>query len=123
MIALDKKDRGIRPIAIGYIWRRLAAKCANTFAVSKIANHLSLLQLGVSVSGGCEAAIHADRRFTEPMRPGEAVTKLDFANAFNSIHRDAMLAAVRKSIPEVFEFCLLSYGTPSSLKFGDYSIS
>ena len=36
LIALDKKGGGIRPIAIGYIWRHLAAKCTNTFAVSKL---------------------------------------------------------------------------------------
>jgi hypothetical protein len=34
LIALEKKTGGIRPIAIGYVWRRLAAKCANTHAVS-----------------------------------------------------------------------------------------
>jgi hypothetical protein len=30
LIALLKKDGGIRPIAVGYVGRRLAAKCAKT---------------------------------------------------------------------------------------------
>ena len=29
LIALSKKDGGVRPIAVGYVLRRLAAKCAN----------------------------------------------------------------------------------------------
>jgi hypothetical protein len=77
----------------------------------------------VSVSGGCEAAIHATRRFTEVLPPGHALVKLDFSNAFNSLHRDAMLSSVRQYIPEIYDFCFLSYGSPSSLKFGPHSIS
>ena len=30
LVALQKKDGGIRPIAVGYTLRRLAAKCANS---------------------------------------------------------------------------------------------
>ena len=33
LIALQKKDGGIRPIAVGYTLRRLAAKCANSYAL------------------------------------------------------------------------------------------
>jgi len=72
---------------------------------------------------GCEAAIHATRRFTESLLSGHAVVKLDFTNAFNSLHRDAMLTAVRNLIPEIYDFCHLSYGFPSSLKFDKYSVS
>jgi len=122
LIALDKKCGGIRPIAIGYVWRRLAAKCANFFAATKLASYFSPLQLGVSVPGGCEAAVHSVRRFTDSLPSNKAIIKLDFANAFNSLHRDAMLSAVREKIPEIYQFCFLSYGSASSLKFGDYVI-
>ena len=122
LIALDKKCGGIRPIAIGYVWRRIAAKCANSFALSKLANYFNPLQLGVSVPGGCEAAVHATRRFTDFLPPGSVVAKLDFTNAFNSLHRDAMLAAVTNFIPEIYEFCFLSYGASSTLKFSEHSI-
>ena len=36
LTALTKKTGGIRPIAVGYYWRRLTAKCANTFATQEI---------------------------------------------------------------------------------------
>jgi len=122
LIALEKKSGGIRPIAIGYTWRRIAAKCANSFACAQTLPLLSPLQLGVAVSGGCEAAIHATRRFVENMPAGHVVAKLDFSNAFNSLHRDAMLESVCRLVPEIYRFCSLSYDKPSLLKFGSHSI-
>ena len=32
LIALEKKSGGVRPKAIGYTRRKIAAKCANTFS-------------------------------------------------------------------------------------------
>ena len=40
MLALRKNSGRIRSIAIGYTWRRLAAKCANRFANSHLADKL-----------------------------------------------------------------------------------
>ena len=97
LMALEKKSGGIRPIAIGYTWRRIAAKCANTHATAILADYLQPIQLGVGTPGGCEAAVHATRRFAKSMPSGHCVVKLDFSNAFNSLHRDAMLAAVKQS--------------------------
>ena len=94
LIALSKKSGGIRPIAVGYTWRRIAAKCANSFAADRLATHFCPRQLGIAVSGGAEAAVHATRRFFESMPTGYAVVKLDFSNAFNSLHRNVMLNAI-----------------------------
>jgi hypothetical protein len=41
LMALSKKSGGIRPIAIGYTWRRLAAKCANKHALTLLAGKLT----------------------------------------------------------------------------------
>lgn len=122
LIALSKKSGGIRPIAVGYTLRRLAAKCANAFASARLATYLYPRQLGIAVSGGSEAAVHAARRFIDSMPAGHAVVKLDFSNAFNSLHRNTMLNAVLQHIPEIYKFCLLSYGEPSILKFNNNSI-
>ena len=35
LIALSKKDGGVRPIYVGYTLRRLAAKCANSHVISR----------------------------------------------------------------------------------------
>ena len=118
LIALQKKTGGVRPIAIGYVWRRLAAKCASRYATIKLVPLLSPLQLGVGVSIGCEAAVHLARRFVESLHGDRAFIKLNFANAFNSLRRDSMLQSVSSELPELFDFCKASYGITSILKFG-----
>jgi len=122
LLALEKKSGGIRPIAVGYTIRRLVAKCANKFAISKMVSSLCPRQLGVGVPGGCEAAIHATRRFIDSMQAGSVVTKLDFSNAFNCLHRDSMLQAVHDKIPELYNFCHLSYSCTSLLSFGSHTV-
>ena len=122
LIALGKKSGGIRPIAVGYTWRRLAAKCANSYAVTSVSSYLSPIQLGAGIPGGCEAAVHATRRFVESMPADHCVVKLDFTNAFNCLNRTRMLTEVSKRIPELYNFCHLAYSSPSSLKFGKWSI-
>jgi len=41
--------------------------------------------VGVGVPRGVKAAVHAAQAFVESMGPFEALVKLDFVNAFNSI--------------------------------------
>ena len=63
LIALNKKSGGIRPIAVGFTLRRLIAKCASRFAAQKLEGYFPPRQLGFGSPGGCEAAVHAVRRF------------------------------------------------------------
>ena len=122
LIALQKKDGGVRPIAVGYTWRRLAAKCANTYAVNKLSAQFAPIQLGVGVPGGAEAAVHATRRYVMSMSNENVLVKLDFENAFNSLRRDCMLEAVAKDMPEIYRFAHASYSCGSVLKFGTHVI-
>ena len=39
---------------------------------------------------------HASRMFLNNLKPSDAIVKLDFSNAFNSIRRDKMLEAVQE---------------------------
>ena len=123
LIALSKKDGGVRPIAVGSVWRRLAAKCANTFAADKVAAYLAPTQLGVGVSGGAEAAAHVGRRYLDRLGSGNVFIKLDFRNAFNTLRRDAMLEAVLREVPEIYNFCNLAYLSHSYLYFHEFLIS
>jgi Reverse transcriptase (RNA-dependent DNA polymerase) len=109
LIALHKKSGGIRPIAVGCTWRRLAAKCANAFACNKFVSLFSPRQVGVAVKGGCEAAVHAIRRYMENMSPDHDMAKLDFYKAFNCLDRGYMLDKIAAVIPEIHKFCCLSY--------------
>ena len=85
LIALRKKEGGVRPIAIGQTLRRLVAKCAGFRVVGAISTTLALQQLGHGIPLGSEAAARAARCYLENMSPGQAVIKLDFKNAFNCL--------------------------------------
>ena len=57
------------------------------------------------------------------MPADHAIVKLDFSNAFNSLHRDVMLTAVAESVPEIYKLCHLSYDSSSTLSFNNHTIS
>ncbi len=122
LFALQKKSGGVRPIAIGYTWRRLAAKCANNYAISQLGDTLLPTQLGVATPGGCEAAVHATRRYMATMPDDSVLVKLDFSNAFNCLRRDRMLKTIADQMPGLYRFCWLSYGNATALRFGDCTI-
>src|SRR6218665_3822522 len=114
---------GLRPIAIGYTLRRVAAKCANRYAVNKLAPFFAPLQVCIATPAGCEAAVHAARKYVTAMPQDHVFVKLDFSNAFNSLHRDVMLQSAYTVIPEIYSFVHQSYSSASMLKFGSFSIS
>ena len=122
-ILFGGEQKQIRPIAIGYFWRRLAAKCANKHAINRLQDYFSPLQLGVGVPGGCEAAFHSVRRFLDGMPIDWGLVKIDFCNAFNSISAKVMLEAVGLHLPKLYRFCHMSYVMHSSLLFGEFLIS
>jgi Reverse transcriptase (RNA-dependent DNA polymerase) len=122
LIALSKKSGGLRPIVIGYAWRRLAAKCANRYALSRLESFFAPLQVGVAAPGGGEAAVHAARSFVTNMTEDQIFVKLDFANAFNTLRRDIMLQAVHDTIPEIYAFIHQAYSAESQLQFGSFVV-
>ena len=65
LTALRKKDGDIRPIAVGNVFRRLASKIAAKRVTPELLRQLPPVQLGVGVSGVCEAAAHAVRAFVQ----------------------------------------------------------
>jgi len=70
------------------------SKCTNTHGVNHLKSFLKPRQLGVGTPGGCEAAIYAARRYLESLLSNHVMVKLDFANAFNSLHRHDMLTSM-----------------------------
>ena len=62
-------------------------------------------QVGCGTRGGAEAAVHAARCFVDEVQlESRVLLKLDFRNAFNTIHRHVLLQLVRESLPEYFPF-------------------
>jgi len=120
LLAIAKKGGGVRPIAVGYVWRRLAAKVACQHVKERSFALLAPRQLGFAVKGGAEAAAHATRRFLQNMQPGEVFVKIDFKNAFNTIRRDNILESVSQHFPELLDFASSSLSSPSDLQFGNH---
>ena len=61
LIALEKKEGGVRSIAVGCTLRRLVAKIAGFRVLENMATLLASRQLGYGIRGGAEATVHAAR--------------------------------------------------------------
>lgn len=124
LCALNKKDGGIRPIAIGLSIRRLVSKLACCHANEVIGEYFSGKQVGFGVKQGCEAAIHATRSYvSNPLNESKVCLKVDYRNAFNSSERDVMLNEVKMRTPLLFKYFWQSYSRPSVLSYNSNFIS
>ena len=119
LITLEKKDGGVRPTAVGCTLCHLVAKCAGNSIMQAMAELLGPKQLGYGISRGAEAAVHATQVYLHNLQPQHFILKLDFRNAFNCLHRDKMLMAVREMVPELFLLIHSVYSSPSCLFFGE----
>ena len=121
LLAIGKKDGGVRPIAVGFVWRRLAAKVACRHITERCANLFSPRQLGVGIPGGAEAAVHATRIFLDNLQPGNILLKIDFQNAFNTVRRDVILEEIKEVFPELLPFA--DSTTCTCIRFNIWRIS
>ena len=90
LLDINKKNGGLRPIAVGEVLCHLVSKCLAIATCPTALSLLFLLQLGVGVKGGCEAIIHASSHLmltTSTHHPWSLL--LDFSNAFNNISLEA----------------------------------
>ena len=110
---------GVQPIAVGCTLHHLVVKVVSRLVRDKMASLLGSRHLGIRVRGGAEAAVHAVRRILSKTAADHAVMKLDFQNAFNSIHGDKMLEATQDLASEIFPFVHTPYSSPSYLHLGD----
>jgi hypothetical protein len=124
LCALNKKDGGLRSIAIGNCLRKLTSKLACFQSRNIVNSYLSPHQLGVATKLGCEAAIHTTRTFVNnDQNRGKVLLKLDFKNAFNSVERDCILKEVQCHTPLLYPYLYQCYRNPSTLFFGNHLIS
>lgn len=93
LIALDKGkgDGSVRPIACADAVYRYAMR--TLLARVDVDSIVPRWQLGVGVSGGVDAVVHALR---QRLRLGWRVVELDFKNAFNCLSRRRMIAALER---------------------------
>ncbi|CAI7805694.1 unnamed protein product [Closterium sp. NIES-54] len=115
LIALAKPEGGARPIAIGECLIRLAAKAALSVIGEAAREFFLPLQFGVAVPSGAEAIIHTVRAFTD-IRPDTLILQTDLSNTFNSISRQAIVAALQDdALQPLLPLVQLTYGNLSLL--------
>lgn len=118
---LLKPDNGIRPIAVGAIWRRLVSKVAMHKVKKKMAAYLEDFQFGVGIPNGAEAVLHSANRYLNSFHSDGAMAMLtvDFSNAFNLVDRTALLREVSLRCPSIAPWVQFLYAQPARLYVGD----
>ena len=85
LVAIPKADGGIRPVAVGEMFLKLA----EVVMLQKYERSLGTLfapwQYRVSQKSGCESIVH---QLQESYMKGEKILSIDLCNAFNSPYRD-----------------------------------
>ncbi|KAI3718009.1 hypothetical protein L1987_69986 [Smallanthus sonchifolius] len=88
-----KPDNGIRPIAIGAIWRRLVSKVDMRGVGKEMAKYLCDFQFWVGVPNVTEVVLHNANKFLNEFNSDGslAILTADFSNALNLVDRTALL--------------------------------
>ena len=121
---MPKPNGGVRPIAIGEIYRRLTGKCLLQHVRAEARSFLWPAQVGVCVPLGAEVVVHSVRGWMQrhANTSGKVLVKLDFSNAFNTVSREAVLQATHNNFPSLSRWASWCYGNASNLQFGTSSV-
>ena len=78
----EKKDSGVRPIAVGCILRCSVSKIAENRVMSDMASLPAPQHLEFGVQGDAEAAIYATRLYIRYLQPNHMLPKASFKENF-----------------------------------------
>lgn len=120
LIPLQKKDGGVRPIAVGDTLRRVVGKCLlHSESVLMELASLRPRQCGVGVRNAAEMVGMGLQRFVQSRHAaGDSdyvVLQVDMRNAFNSISRNAVLKGCLAKVPSAYNWLRFCYGGSSPL--------
>lgn len=117
LFALSKPNGGVRPVACGSIFLRLAASYLTRTYAEQIGAAVSLQQYAVPCRpAGVEVIPHAIRLLLDS-NPNYVVLSLDAVNAFNAIDRKAVLKAMYSRVPGMARYFSTAYVHPSRLLY------
>ena len=120
LVAVDKDSGGIRPIAMGEYFYKLASLYALSLVRLDIPSILEPIQLALS-PGGSEAAHHILQASLD-LHPDWVTVSMDLSNAFNSRDRSQILEALYKEekLAPLWRLANWSYGSSSPLLLMDH---
>ena len=125
LIALQKKDGGYRPIAVGEVFWWLASRLCCTAVHSFLPDtFLPYNQVGVGIRGGLEAAIHSVNKFIMLHDSEEDLCclKTDLKNAFNECYCIPFLTRLGKEFPELEPWARWCYSCSGELHFSQHRV-
>lgn len=117
-VLIPKPDGNFRPLGIGETWYRLLNRTILSNIGAQVGSDLLPLQLGCSVSNGCEIGARLAQVVLES-DPRYVMIKTDFKNAFNLIPRQVLYAALCEICPELCKWFRWAYGSSSELRDAD----
>jgi Reverse transcriptase (RNA-dependent DNA polymerase) len=125
VVSIKKTSNGRRPIAIGDIFYRMAARYSQHRIAEPLNNKLRLCQYGTGHPDGCTLIVQSIQHLLrdpscsiqQPIFRPMACLSVDIKNAFNTIDRAAILRALYSS-PELsacWRTVAFGYGKPTQL--------
>ena len=125
LVAFNKSVEGvvggdIRPIVMGNILRRIAAKVICKVKKDQFNHYLSPHQKGTQ-KGGSEQIIHSVRAAIERdnLPTNWVLAKIDLKNAFNLVSRKQVLLEVATNFPSIYKWVKYMLGSASYLNWSD----
>ena len=112
-------------MAVGEVWRRLTAKFLCVAYKEQTSSFFFPQQIGVGQPLGTEIGLETARQWSSRNKenPSSVLVKIDFANAFNCVERQAFLDQCRNHFPGLSRWAEWCYAKPSRLYFGPNVIS
>jgi len=119
---IPKGDGGIRPIAVGEVWYKLAASYVMDSVRDSFPALFEPIQMGVGCPGGAEKAANVLRAGLEIYGNESILLKCDIRNAFNERKRDQILQELFRhdELRPMWKLAHWSYSTPSPLLVMDH---
>ena len=113
LIPLNKSP-GVRPIGIGEVLRRIIGKAVMSVVKKDVVQAAGSLQVCAGQVAGVETAIHSMVDLFET-DDSAAVLQIVDSNAFNSLNRNVFLHNIEVICPEISNFVINCYTSPSRL--------
>jgi hypothetical protein len=119
LIGIPKPNNGTRPIAIGEVLYRFAARYALSLIKKEDIKKIFLPhQFGVDISAGCETVVHTVQQALSEESDPYYVLCIDMKNAFNEVKRDEMMKSLfshRQELDKIFRLAHWCYSAPTPL--------
>ncbi|WP_331035221.1 reverse transcriptase domain-containing protein [Lactovum miscens] len=117
LIAIDKPNGGLRPIAIGELFTRISGRFLTKLVEKKTNDFFSPVQFGIGVQNGSEKVVHSVRQELLNSQKENVLLSIDVRNAFNTVNRKEVLQELfnNNDFAPLWKFAGFSYSDPAQL--------